>query len=163
MTAAIETTYESGKVVRYHANPRFNTLNQTTADHQWGVAAIIISLHPSPPPYLVIKALFHDAGELFAGDLSYPFKRANPEIATAHAETEHRLASEAGIPGFDIELTDEEQKWLFLADRLESHLFAKLNRPEVAAGWAWKDQGNLIRNLAEELGCLNQVKEIFNV
>lgn len=158
----LKTTYETGRVTRYHTNPRMALLNQTNADHAWGVVAIIFYLHPEASMRLIKAATFHDSGELFAGDLPYPFKVDNPQIAREHDAAEKRHARANGVPGLDISLTDEEKKWLHLADRLETVLFSSIYQPEIALKTAWQIQGEMIRDLARDLGCLNQVKELFH-
>lgn len=157
----LTTIHETGQVIRYHANPKFNRLTQTNGDHTWGVVAIIFALHPDPSLNLIKAAHFHDAGELFAGDLSYPFKKAHPDIAELHAERERELAVEAGIPGMELPLESVDYLWLELADRLESFMFARLFRPEEAAEWLNLSQTHRILELAIFLECQTPIKEIL--
>ena len=92
------TAHATGQTVRYHTNPVMSRLHQTDADHSWGVAMIILSLHPNPSRNLVAQAVVHDCGEKWAGDLSYPFKRMYPQVGHAHADAEAQLARDHGIP-----------------------------------------------------------------
>jgi 5'-deoxynucleotidase YfbR-like HD superfamily hydrolase len=150
--------HQAGQVTRYHTNPVVSRLNQTTADHSHGVIMILLKLHPNPSRNLLAQAAVHDSGERWAGDLPYPFKKANPEAAAAHHETEVRLAIEHEIPQFHHDLTMEDQKWLFFADKLESYLYVQIFCPWIQVGNGWPEQKDMLLRMAQELG-INQ--EIF--
>ena len=146
----VRTAHATGQTVRYHTNPVMARLHQTDADHSWGVAMIILKLHPNPSRNLLGQAIAHDCGEKWAGDLSYPFKRMFPEIGRAHAEAEEQLARKHSIPHF--ELTLDEVKWLRFADRLECHLYAEIFHPWVVKQPDWVKQHELIIEMAKDLG-----------
>jgi 5'-deoxynucleotidase len=146
----LETIYRSGKVRRYHVDPIMARTGQTNADHQWGVAAIILMLHPNPSPALLKAAIFHDAAELMVGDLPFPFKLDHPAIAAAHKEVERLAAKRMGLP--DITLTSEEVKWLVFADRLESTMLVLLFEPSNAVSEKWRKNNSIAMTLATELG-----------
>jgi hypothetical protein len=128
-------SYHAGQVVRYHSNPRIARLGQSDGEHSWGVAIIIDQLHPDPSRDLLRAALRHDGGEMYAGDLSHPFKQANPEFAEQHRKIEAEAATAIGLrlPN----LTPDEQDWLALADRLESILYVKLHMPWILQERSW--------------------------
>ena len=149
----VRTAHSTGQTVRYHTNPVMARLHQTDADHSWGVAMIILALHPNPSRNLLGQAIAHDSGEKWAGDLSYPFKRMFPEIKKLHNKAEKELALHHKIPQF--ELTLEEAKWLRFADRLECHLYAEIFHPWVVKQPDWVAQHKLIEEMAIELG-INQ-------
>lgn len=46
----------------------------------------------SDPEFVAAAALFHDAPEIFTGDLPSPIKYLNPEIMTAYKDVEARAA-----------------------------------------------------------------------
>lgn len=152
----IELILRTGQVVRYHANPEMIRFMQTDADHTWGVETILWMLHPNPSMSLMKAAHFHDCGELFAGDLLAPFKRAHPEIAAAHAEKEHELAANAGVP--QVVLTDEEKRWLSFADRYESFIYMKARGQQK-----WSPEGvEEIYKQARELGISSKIEGTLN-
>lgn len=144
------TAHATGQTVRYHTNPVMNRLHQTDADHSWGVAIIILSLHPNPSRNLLGQAIVHDCGEKWAGDLSYPFKRMYPEIGRNHAEAEKQLAMDHRIPQF--ELTKEESEWLRFADRLECHYFAEIYHPWMTKDPSWERTKEMINEMVVQLG-----------
>lgn len=151
----IEAILETGQVRRYHANPVMARALQTTADHSWGVAALILALHPNPSLNLIKAAIFHDSGERFAGDLPAPFKRRYPALAEEHSFIEYKLASEAGVP--DWSLTDEEHQWLKLMDRVESFIYMRLH------GETWSaDAKHSLLEMSAELKINNQIRKIID-
>lgn len=154
---SLENIFESGRTRRYHANPQLCHFNQTTADHSWGVVAVLLHIHPNPTVNLLAHAIFHDSGERWAGDLPYPFKQQAPQITKAHEQIEHQLAEDNGIPVYP--LTPEEYRWLNLADRLESYLWTKLHRPEIM-GEAWADMLKTFHSEADTLGVLHKLEGI---
>ena len=150
----LEDILLSGQVIRYHANPYMNRTQQTVAEHCWGVAALIYKLNPNPSRALIAAALFHDSGEMWAGDLPAPFKMANPELAARHAEIEEKLATEAGVPV--VALNESELAWLKFADRLESFLFMRQH------GQHWSREGiNELLERATALGVNHETQQII--
>lgn len=148
--AQIETLYGTGKVRRWHCNPHLAHHVQTLADHQWGCAALISLLHPNPGPSLLIAAIWHDAGERWAGDIPFPVKLLAPDMAADHKDVEDTLAEQNGVPVTG--LTSQEQKWIKFVDRLESYLFAKLYSPEQLMADDWKDAIEIMVNDGRDLG-----------
>tara|TARA_R110002072_G_scaffold26966_17_gene88466 strand:+ start:713 stop:1195 length:483 start_codon:yes stop_codon:yes gene_type:complete len=144
--------YESGQVARYHCNPRMSLFRQTNADHQWGCVILILQLHPDPSINLIRAAATHDCGEIDAGDLSHPVKRSNPEHAAAHDALEAEKAEAMGVPR--PQLTNEEARWLKLADRLESFLYMKMYG--TLHQWQLSQIQELL-DRASELGVTDQV------
>ena len=146
----VRTAHSTGQTVRYHTNPVMARLHQTNADHSWGVAMIILSLHPNPSRNLLGQAIVHDSGEKWAGDLSYLFKYMHPQIGANHAIAEKALTVRHGIRQF--ELTEEEEHWLQFADRLECHLYAEIFHPWMTKQPDWVKTHDLIIEMAKELG-----------
>lgn len=153
----VRTAHATGQTVRYHTNPIMSRFHQTDADHSWGVAMIILKLHPNPSRNLVAQAIVHDSGEKWAGDLSYPFKRRHPDIGKAHAEAEKALSILHEIPQFD--LTEEEEQWLRFADRLECHLYAEIYSPWTANEASWIQTKEMIEEMAKALGINHPIFE----
>lgn len=153
----VRTAHSTGQTVRYHTNPVMGRLQQTDADHSWGVAMIIVKLHPKPSRNLLCQAIVHDSGEKWAGDLSYPFKRMYPMIGFEHAAAEKQLAVDHNIPQFDLDPIEEE--WLRFADRLECHYYAEIYHPWVTKEPAWLKTKEQIVAKAIELGIKENVFE----
>lgn len=156
----LHNVYESGRTLRYHANPQMARFGQTVADHSWGVAAIVLALHPKPSLELIKACIFHDSGERWVGDLPYPFKRMSPSFAVEHERLEHQAMSENGIP-LSV-LTEDEKKWLKFGDRLEAYLYCRIHNPELARSKPWQDNNNVMYQTAVELGIVPKVEAILN-
>lgn len=153
----VRTAHATGQTVRYHTDPVMARLHQTDADHSWGVAMIILKLHPNPSRNLLAQAIAHDCGEKWAGDLSHPFKRVFPEIRGLHATAEEELAHRHGIPNF--KLTPEEQEWLWFADRLEALLYSDIFHPWVNKRLDRVKQCELVIEMAKNLGINEDIFE----
>jgi hypothetical protein len=140
--------YLSGKVARYHTT---YGINQSLADHQWGVAAFILRHNPDASRNLIVAALFHDGPEFIAGDCPGPSKRFFPEHARSQANIERLAGIIMGFP--TPPLTKEEGLWLKLADLYECGQLAELCTPEPFRSRI--DTGKIIRachEICEELG-----------
>ena len=123
-----------GYCTRWHANPDLAHIRETLAEHHARVAQIILALHPSPSLALIDAALHHDAGEPFVGDVPWPFKRANPEIAASLADAEEKACIEIGIR---FEINEAETKWLKFADRLAAYQHVRHVAPYVLVQSEW--------------------------
>lgn len=145
--------YLSGSVRRWHMNPAMAHTGQTDADHQGRCVQLLLVLHPLPSVNLIRAVATHDGGEIDAGDLSYDFKRQNPELAEAHASFEDRARQSTFGP--DPDLTVDEVRWCKLIDRLEGAAWvlttnpAEYDRPR--AGWHKAEP--MMLALADDLGC----------
>lgn len=150
--------YQSGKVVRYHANPMFSRLQQTNADHQWGCAVLVLMLHPNPSISLICKCLLHDAGEKWTGDIPYPIKLEEPDLCADFAAVEEKFSMMKGVPVF--ELTEEEALWLKMVDRLECVM---LSDTYLNCGNLLNDDSlDAIRNMAEHLGVGQKIGDLLD-
>ncbi|MES2814512.1 MAG: hypothetical protein V4720_06420 [Pseudomonadota bacterium] len=158
----ITQLYLSGNVRRWHSNPIMADTGQNLADHHGRCIQLLLHLHPSASPALIRAMAFHDVGELAAGDLSFDFKQAQPQKAAAHAEFE--TAAREVICGADPVLTDEEQAWLSMIDRLEAAAYVLVARPwesvRKASGWAMYFAN--VRRTAGDLGVGWQVDILLN-
>lgn len=143
------------RVQRYHTNLHLARFGQTTADHAHGVASIIMLLHPEPSMALLRAALWHDAGERFAGDLPTPFKMIFPSVAREHRAAEARLALRAApvMPMLD----ETEEMWLSMADGLEACLYCALNKPDLLIREDWAGHLRAVIAKAEKLGVMEKV------
>jgi len=157
MPSRLDNIYESGRTVRYHANPKMNHLQQTTADHTWGMIAMLFYLHPDPSPELIGYITFHDSEERWIGDIPWPGKALMPELIEQHEAVGRQICRQKGIPEFTI--TEEDRLWVQLLDRLESYQFARLHNQ---LGPDWEKNNEKIRQLAKQLGVEHKVKEVFD-
>ena len=148
----------SGLVRRWHANPDLAHSGETNGHHQWVVASLVLALHPDPSPALVREALWHDVGELRAGDLSAPFKDANPEFAGAHAKYEREARSDiCGV----IWLDRDEARWLKFCDRLAAYLWMLHAAPACAGRQDWRDAKSWMLNEALNLDRCHAVSQLI--
>ena len=117
----IRDVYNSGRVERYHTNPA--PVAQTIAQHSWGVAVLILKLHPNPDLNLISAALHHDCAELYVGDVPAPTKWDNPELSDMLHKLESKISGQMGI--MQEYLTEEDEEWLRACDRLELVLWCE--------------------------------------
>ncbi|MEY4863793.1 MAG: hypothetical protein RLZ51_1888 [Pseudomonadota bacterium] len=144
------------RVQRYHTNPHLARVGQTNADHAHGVASIIAMLHPEPSAALLRAALWHDAGERWAGDLPSPFKEEFPDVARQHRFAEQRLALRAAP--LEPMLTPDEESWLKMADGLEALFFAALHRPNLLERADWLKHMDDVLDRAEDHGARRAIE-----
>ena len=133
--------WRSGFVLRWHARPEVKA--ETLAEHHARTAQILCELYfpRLPSAELLFAALHHDVAELVVGDLPYPFKLAQPEIAEAHADEESRQLNRILRRG--LGLASVEMALLKLADRIAAYLYAfpqDRENPEWGEEW-----GNIVK------------------
>ena len=109
--------WASGKVQRMHALPIISP--QCLAEHQWGVAYLIMAIWPEAPSRFLMAALTHDMGEYKAGDIPAPVLWNNPELVKAVEQLEASFRSSVLPKDYYAELNDTEKKLLEVFDRLE--------------------------------------------
>jgi 5'-deoxynucleotidase len=149
---SLAQVYMAGGVQRYHTNPAMARLGQTNADHQGRCVQLLLALHPDPSVALIRAMAHHDLGERWAGDLPAPFKKAQPEIAAAHAEVEQEFA--AFVTGWNVfaGLTYEDKNWLRLVDGLEAWAFMRGHAPDQYHRDGWPDARKACIDLAQQIG-----------
>lgn len=96
LEAEIADPRRAGRVARYHTWPHIR--EQTVAEHSWQVARIVRAVWPAAPLDLIYYCLFHDLGEVAAGDPPYPAKRMNPDLAREHAKIERSTYLAMAVP-----------------------------------------------------------------
>lgn len=106
--------WRTGLVRRFHTVA--SAPEQNNAAHQWGVAMLLLALHPAPSFNLLAEALVHDVGEKDGGDVPATAKWANETLAALHDDIEDAYRKEMTCI---YELTDDEMWWLKCADMLE--------------------------------------------
>ena len=110
----------SGGVRRWHT---IRDLNQTTAEHSWGVATIISLCHPNPSADLLRAALLHDCHEKMFGDIPSPIKDRWPEVKAAEDHAEVLFFHDLGLVSPYDHLSASDLAWLDWADKLEAYYF----------------------------------------
>lgn len=148
--AGLRITYRAGQVRRYHARPEIAMISQTVADHSWGMLALLYKLNPTPSPNLIKAITLHDADEIIGGDIPYPFKAVEPEFAAEHDRKAKKMAKLAGIPK-PPRLTKDEELWMKMLDRLESHLLVTLYRPDLLSRPEFVNQELAILDMARRI------------
>jgi 5'-deoxynucleotidase YfbR-like HD superfamily hydrolase len=110
----------AGMVKRYHAWPTIQT--QTVADHTFHVIRIHNRLFGAPSPNLLHHMIYHDLGELTAGDTPFPAKRVVEGLREPMERAEAWGLEQQGVTL--PTLTDEEHTQFKIADLLEMWEFA---------------------------------------
>jgi hypothetical protein len=110
---------EGGYVKRCHTLMYVGEYNN--AMHGYGVASLLLVLHPNPSKALIEAALWHDVHERWTGDLPSPALglstqlRESVDILAAKAETQLDILQD--------DLTEEEYQWLKACDYMELFLW----------------------------------------
>lgn len=146
---SLRAILRSGYVRRFHANPDLAHLGDTVAHHHAMTAQILCAVHPGPSAELIRAALHHDCGEMVVGDLPAPFKSANPALARAHAAVEDKARQSMGV---QVEVTEEDGRWLRFADRLAAYVHVAQLAPHVLQGDGWPEARQALIVAAETLG-----------
>lgn len=115
----------AGDVLRWHTWPTFK--QQTVAAHTWHLMRIYVELFGPPSPAATVSMLWHDGGEVIAGDVPFSAKLRWPalkkavEVAERHAL--HDITGNLANDCYD-QLTDDERRRIKLCDMLEFVEFA---------------------------------------
>jgi len=152
--------YETSFIQRWHTHPTLARLGQTLGHHQWGVATLIAQLHPQPSAGILMAALWHDVGERGSGDIPYNAKRQNPELAYQARKAEKRTAER--LTRLRLNLSDYDETWLTMCDRLEAYLYVKTVAPHLLETEEWHECLCDIFEKAENLGVYDEVAELVD-
>ena len=147
----------AGRVRRYHTWPTIR--EQTVADHTWQVMRIYVELFGSPSPDVWEYILWHDSTEMHTGDIPFPVKRDNPELAAEICQLECRARQKMGIPYLDI--PDPLKLRAKLCDLLEMREFG-LEEQMLGNGYAFPIVTRTTwaaSQVAEQLGLVAQVNK----
>lgn len=128
------------------------------AEHHARVAQIILALHPAPSLALIDAALHHDAGEPSVGDVPWPVKRDNPELAKALGDAEDEALRRIGCY---VELAAEDAAWLKLADRLAAIMHVKHVAPHLLERDDWQFDCCSAILMAGKLGVMDTVESLM--
>ena len=108
----------AGMVQRWHTVPG---LNQTIAEHSWGVAMLVLLQHPTASRELLAAALLHDIHEVVIGDIPSPAKIAIPELIGIESKIRNDFLNQHSLT--EPLLNSNEKAILKKADKLEALLF----------------------------------------
>jgi 5'-deoxynucleotidase YfbR-like HD superfamily hydrolase len=136
----------AGMVKRYHAWPTIQT--QTVADHTFHVIRIHNKLFGAPSSSLLYHMIYHDLGELTAGDTPFPAKRVVEGLREPMERAEEWGLKQQGVklPA----LTAEEHIQFKIADLLEMWEFAVVEA----------QMGNVLANPIR-LNILHYLREMY--
>jgi 5'-deoxynucleotidase YfbR-like HD superfamily hydrolase len=89
--------YEAGAVRRYHTQR--TSVDQTVADHTWGVIVVLMWLYfPNLPPVKLFQlAALHDVPEVITGDVPAPAKWRSAALTEALTLLEKEIGLEFGL------------------------------------------------------------------
>ncbi|MGI4214935.1 HD domain-containing protein, partial [Klebsiella pneumoniae] len=113
----IQAALRSGGVQRYHAQPDIPP--QSTAEHMWGVAMLVMMFYPTASVTLLKAALSHDCGEVGLGDMPSPTKQAAPGVRQILKDMELDNMSSLGLEPWEEHLSETEKAALKICDVLE--------------------------------------------
>lgn len=108
----MRSLYDCLKTKRYHTR---NVKPQTTGDHSAGMMLLLEMFHPSPTLNLYRAILFHDAHEKEFGD--NPSNAKSKKFSKVEDKFAKQFAEKWQTP--EINLTQEEELWLKLLDKME--------------------------------------------
>ena len=144
----------AGAVRRYHTWPTIQ--QQTDAEHCWNVARILLAIWPDAPRSIIVNTLFHDIGEVAAGDTPYPAKKDDPVLADRLEAAENTARDEMefwGVPKYIASGFHCEEYAFQLAEFIEVLEFALL---EIQLGN--KHGVDIIQHMLTHLNLLLSVK-----
>ena len=111
---------EGGKTERAHTIPHYGSYS--VAEHSWGVTTLLVILHPDPLRYLILAGIWHDVHERWTGDTPAPIKWCLGNVTKDELKRlENSIESSLGI---NIDLSEEDLKWLKACDMLEFWLWS---------------------------------------
>jgi len=142
----------AGRASRYSTWPHIR--EQSIGEHCWQILRILLTIHPGASPELLRYTVFHDNGELTAGDPPYPVKLENPVFAEEHGRIED-AGLQLQIDSWDIRgipakvRMSRDDLWVFkLAEFIEM--------------WEWGLEEQLLGNQFAALvskRCLDAIRE----
>lgn len=118
---------DAGEVKRCHTERTLRS--QTVAQHSWGVATILLMVHPEADAKLLRAALWHDVSERAMGDIPSPVKWASEGMHAAIESLEDDINTQWDI--MPKGLTEAERALLKFCDAFEFYLWT---REELAMG-----------------------------
>lgn len=145
-----------GQTRRYHTQTMLQS--QDVAQHSYNVVMLLMYLCTEPvPAELMLRALLHDAGERWTGDMPADVKIAL-NMGQLMDHQEHLALDRAGVALPDISL--EQQRLLKLSDALEGLLHCMR---DVQLGNRLPDHREMIDNYLKYAGRAARVFSVEHV
>ena len=119
---------EGGLTQRLHATPHLQPY--TVAEHSWGMAMLLLALHPGPRTQLLWACLTHDVAERWTGDVPATAKWHMPGIGEALDKAERHINEHLQFEHAQ-QLPAEDHAWLKALDLAELWVYC---RRETAMG-----------------------------
>lgn len=149
-----------GGVLRYHTHHAAMLREQTTGQHAYNVAMIILWLFEGdPPPRLLIAALLHDGGERWTGDMPAPVKHTLAAYVSVDDMEEAALREHTGLSmpstgEFASQISPSEEQLLRAADRLEGliHCYREASLGNQAHRALYTNYKHYLANLLMKIG-----------
>lgn len=119
LLAEIRYSRAAGNVTRYHTFKHIG--QQTDAEHSAHALTLLLLFNPTASVNLIKAVLWHDYGELVAGDVPAPVLRRWPEYRQLYNQVEAGAFQEHFPTAWSAisQLTAEEYHWLKAVDVLE--------------------------------------------
>lgn len=127
------------QVKRYHTFPTLQS--QTVGEHTCQVLRIYSEMFGPPSAEVVQGILWHDAGELWTGDVPFDAKRAYPELRIAVSSVDDQAVDRLSGGRFPRNLPGEYRKRIKVCDLAE---MAEFGMEEALMGNA--HYGHVIRS-----------------
>lgn len=117
------------QVKRYHTWPTLQ--QQTVGEHTCQILRIYTEMFGPPPADVVQGILWHDAGELWTGDVPFDAKMNYPDLRVAVSSVDEQATNELSRGRFPTELPQELRNRIKLCDLME---MAEFGREEMRLG-----------------------------
>lgn len=115
--ACMNQRLATGDILRYHTAPQVGQ-GQTVGQHTWRGLVLLDMIWPSAPMQIWRYFLYHDAAELFTGDIPSPIKWSNKALQEIIAELEEDICDKMGLPS-KTDFPRDEQLLVEMIDVLE--------------------------------------------
>jgi 5'-deoxynucleotidase YfbR-like HD superfamily hydrolase len=109
---------EGGNVMRCHVVPHSG--DYSVGKHTFDMLVLLETLHPKPTKALFRAILYHDLAERFTGDVPGMVVRIDPDYKKAFSDA-GALVDE--VCGYEVELSDDEKRWVKALDKLDLWLW----------------------------------------
>ena len=142
----------AGNIVRYHTWPVL--VQQTNAHHTWNVLRIMLEIWGHAPAEVLAYLVFHDAGELGAADVAFPYKAQNPVLKAEITRLEHASLVAQGAGAYrEMEVEDshtDTEMWRCRAKTCDLLEMLEKGLEEYLMGnrFGWGVVENILENLA---------------
>lgn len=149
-TPDLQAVWNATRVRRWHTHPVLSRTDDFIDGHTHRVVVLLLSLFPDASRNLLVAASLHDMGEYASGDLANPAKKRYPELRSLVAVVERRGVLDLGLRC--PYLTHEEEKQLWLGDRLDAWLWMTHHAIHLRVDPDWRRAREDLLHRARDLG-----------